>query len=48
MFNVCRFFIGKRKQYKGFCIQFYRLKFEIISFGNKRMYRIEWNDWNED
>lgn len=47
MFNVCRFFIGKKKQYKGFCIRLYRLKFEIILYGNKRMYRLEWSDWSE-
>jgi hypothetical protein len=47
MFKIKRFAIGKRKQYKGIAIYFYRLKLEMISYKNKRLYRIEWNDWTE-
>lgn len=47
MIKITRFNIGKKKQYKGIAIHIYRLKLEIISYGNKRVYRIEWNDWNE-
>jgi hypothetical protein len=47
MFKIKRFAIGKRKQYKGITVYFYRLKLEMIKFCKKRLYRIEWNDWNE-
>jgi len=47
MFKIKRFSIGTKKQYKGIYISFYRLKLEIITLGKKRLYRIEWNDWNE-
>jgi len=36
-----------KRKYNSICIHLYRLKFEIISWGNKRLYRVEWNDWNE-
>ena len=45
--KITHFCIGKNKCYKGIAITIYRLKLEIISFKNKRVYRIEWNDWNE-
>lgn len=48
MFKFYHFNIGKKKHYKGFCIHLYRLKLEVIWFGRKRIYRIEWNDWYED
>ena len=50
MFKITRFNLKSKtgkKIYKGFAIHIYRLKFEMISYGKKRVYRIEWNDWNE-
>ena len=45
--KIYRFNIGKNKKYKGIAICIYRLKLELIKFGKKRLYRIEWNDWTE-
>jgi len=45
--KIERFKLGKRNQYKGIAIHIYKLKFELIKFGKKRLYRIEWNGWNE-
>lgn len=45
--KITKFTLGKNKKYKGFAIQIYRLKIEVITFDNKRLYRIEWNDWEE-
>jgi len=47
MLKIRKFKLGINQQYRGFSIIFYRLKIEIIVFGDKRMYRIEWNDWTE-
>jgi hypothetical protein len=47
MIKIRKFSIGKKSKYKGISLHIYRLKLEIIWFGNKRLYRIEWNDWNE-
>ena len=48
IFKIHRFSLGKKKKYKGFAIKIYRLKLEIIIFGKKRLYRIEWNDWGNE
>jgi len=38
----------KKIVYHGWCFIIFRLKFEVIFHGRKRMYRVEWNDWIED
>jgi len=50
VFKISRYKLKSKtnkKIYKGFAIHIYRLKFEMISYGKKRLYRAEWNDWSE-
>lgn len=48
MIKITRFKIGKKRQYKGFCIRIGWLKFERIGMGKKFLWRFElsygWDD----
>jgi hypothetical protein len=47
MIKYTHFSIGKKKQYKGWCIIFLWFKIERIGFKNNFLWRLEFKHWKE-